>query len=192
MYGRVSKYQPEITGVLNKHAPPHHALTDGDTALKQLARLLKARRCVREQHIRVSAVRPQRKRPAREHEASRPGGLPRLVDQILGAVPRLRSVPLGAARDHGEVVLHPSQNQYRSSRTSPLPAWSAAAKPVLRTHERAARAGVVEVDVSQQQPSRPLVAERLEQRYGRHDPGQGPTSTSPTRQPQPPAPGRGA
>ena len=34
--------QPEITGVLDKHAPPHRALAGGDTALKQLAHLLKA------------------------------------------------------------------------------------------------------------------------------------------------------
>ena len=102
--------QPEITGVLDKHAPTHCALAGGDTALKQLARLLKARRRLREQHVAVRTVRPQRERLAREHSASRPGGLPRLVDQILGAVPRLGSVPLGAARDRSEIVLHPNTN----------------------------------------------------------------------------------
>jgi hypothetical protein len=99
-----------LTGVLDKHAPTHRALAGGDTALKQLARLLKARRCLREQHVAVRAVRPQRERLAREHSASRPGGLPRLVDQILGAVPRHGSVSLGANRDRGEVLLHPNTN----------------------------------------------------------------------------------
>ena len=64
----------------------------------QLARLLKARRHLRQQHVAVRAVRPQRERLASEHSTSRPGGLPRLVDQILGAVPRYGSVPLVAAR----------------------------------------------------------------------------------------------
>jgi cell filamentation protein len=70
----------------------------------------------------VRAVRPQRERLARKHSASRPGDLPRLVDQILGKVPRLSSVPRDRDRS-------PSQHQYHSSRTSPLPAWSVAPYP---------------------------------------------------------------
>ena len=59
-----------------------------------------------EQHVRVNAVGPQHERLARELHTAPPPRLPRLVDQILGAVPRLRGVQLGAAHDRGEVILH--------------------------------------------------------------------------------------
>src|ERR1039458_5855656 len=102
----------------------------------QLARLLKARPHLRQQHVAVRAVRPQRERLASEHSTSRPGGLPRLVDQILGAVPRYGSVPLGAPRDRdrdrGEIVLHPNTNTAPAGRRrSQLGPWPLT--PVFRT-----------------------------------------------------------
>jgi hypothetical protein len=78
------------TGSLFRHPATHRPLTGGDTLLEQLPRPLKISRGLSEQHVGVSAVSPQLKRLARELQPALASRLPRLVDQVLGAAPRLR------------------------------------------------------------------------------------------------------
>jgi hypothetical protein len=127
MYGRVSKIsQNSPASFLHKHAPPHHALTGGDTALKQLARLLKARRRLRQQHIAVHAIRPTRAPCAQaQRVAARRPPTPRRPDPRRGTAAQKRAARCGSrSRSRSRRDRSPSQHQYRSSRTSPLPAWS--------------------------------------------------------------------
>jgi hypothetical protein len=103
------------------NTPPHRAPTGGDTALKQLAGLLKARR-----GLRAARSRPRSQATARvpyaraQHVAARRPPTPRRPDPRRDTAARKR----GARRvSRSPRDRSPSQHEYRSSRTSPLPAW---------------------------------------------------------------------